>query len=39
LRREYNDERPKKWLGGLTPAAFALQSTTRMKTAHVTAGL
>ncbi len=38
-RREYNDERPKKGLGGLTPAAYALQLTTRMKTAKVTAGL
>jgi putative transposase len=37
-RREYNDERPKKGLGGLTPAAFALQLTTRMKAAKVTAG-
>jgi putative transposase len=38
-RREYNDERPKKGLGGLTPAAFALQLTTDTKTAKVTAGL
>ena len=38
-RREYNDERPKKGLGGLTPAAYALQLTTSMKTAKVTAGL
>jgi putative transposase len=37
-RREYNDERPKKGLGGLTPAACALQLTTRLKTAKVTAG-
>ena len=27
-RREYNDERPKKGLGGLTPAAYARQLTT-----------
>jgi len=38
-RREYNEERPKKGLGGLTPAAYASQLTTRMKTAKVTAGL
>jgi putative transposase len=38
-RRAYNDERPKKGLGGLTPAAYALQLTTRVKTAKVTAGL
>jgi len=38
-RREYNEERPKKGLGGLTPAAYALQLTTRTKTAKVTAGL
>jgi putative transposase len=38
-RREYNDERPKKGLGGLTPAAFALQLTAQTKTAKVTAGL
>ena len=25
LRREYNEERPKKALGGLTPAAYARQ--------------
>jgi putative transposase len=37
-RREYNDERPKKGLGGLTPAAFALQLTADTKTAKVTAG-
>ena len=24
-RREYNEERPKKALGGLTPAAYAMQ--------------
>jgi putative transposase len=24
-RREYNEERPKKGLGGLTPAAYAVQ--------------
>ncbi len=38
-RREYNEARPKKGLGGLTPAAYALQLTTRTKTAKVTAGL
>jgi putative transposase len=38
-RREYNEERPKKGLGGLTPAAYAQQLTARTKTAKVTAGL
>lgn len=38
-RREYNDERPKKALGGLTPAAYARQLTTGAKAAKVTAGL
>jgi transposase InsO family protein len=38
-RREYNDERPKKALGGLTPTAYAQQLTTRSETAKVTAGL
>ena len=38
-RREYNDERPKKVLGGLTPTAFARQLTTAAKVAKVTAGL
>lgn len=38
-RREYNDERPKKALGGLTPTAFAQQLTTGTKVAKVTAGL
>jgi transposase InsO family protein len=38
-RREYNEERPKKGLGGLTPAAYAMQLTARTKTAKVTAGL
>ena len=38
-RREYNDERPKKALGGLTPAAFARQLTIGTKTAKVTAGV
>ena len=38
-RREYNDERPKKGLGGLTPAAYALQLTSGTNTAKVTAGL
>ena len=37
-RREYNEERPKKGLGGLTPAAYAQQLTARTKTAKVTAG-
>jgi len=36
-RREYNDERRKKGLGGLTPAAFALQLTADTKTTKVTA--
>jgi hypothetical protein len=35
-RREYNEERPKKGLGGLTPAAFARQIT---KPSTVPAGL
>jgi len=38
-RREYNEERPKKGLGGLTPAAYARQLTATTKTAKVTAGL
>ncbi len=38
-RREYNEERPKKGLGGLTPAAYAHQLTATTKTAKVTAGL
>ena len=37
-RREYNEERPKKGLGGLTPAAYAAQLTKRTETAKVTAG-
>src|SRR5688572_3849526 len=36
-RREYNEERPKKGLGGLTPAAYA--KTLMNKTGTVTAGL
>jgi transposase InsO family protein len=36
-RREYNEERPKKGLGGLTPAQYAKQLTT--KRSIVTAGL
>jgi transposase InsO family protein len=36
-RREYNEERPKKGLGGLTPAAYA--KTLRRETSTVTAGL
>jgi putative transposase len=38
-RREYNEERPKKGLDGLTPAAYARQLTSKTKTAKVTAGL
>jgi putative transposase len=38
-RREYNEERPKKGLGGLTPVAYAQQLMARTKTAKVTAGL
>jgi putative transposase len=37
-RREYNQERPKKGLGGLTPAAYAQQLRARTKTAKVPAG-
>ena len=36
-RREYNEERPKKGLGGLTPAQYAKQLTE--KRSIVTAGL
>jgi transposase InsO family protein len=36
-RREYNEERPKKALGGLTPSAYARQLA--MKSATVTTGL
>ena len=36
-RREYNEERPKKGLGGLTPAAYATKRMTETRT--VTAGL
>ena len=36
-RREYNDERPKKALGGLTPAAYAKQLAAKSVT--VTTGL
>ena len=36
-RREYNEERPKKGLGGLTPAAYAKKLMTEPST--VTAGL
>jgi len=36
-RREYNDERPKKGLGGLTPAAYARRLIR--ETSTVTAGL
>ena len=38
-RREYNDERLKKGLGGLTPAAYPRQLTAKTKTAKVIAGL
>ena len=38
-RREYNEERPKRGLGGLTPAAYARQLTAKTKMAKVTAGL
>jgi putative transposase len=31
-RREYNEERPKKVLGGLTPAAYAKQLATKSTT-------
>jgi putative transposase len=37
-RREYNEERPKRSLGGLTPAAYA-QQLTRDEESKVTAGL
>jgi putative transposase len=36
-RREYNEERPKKGLGGMTPAAYGRQLLT--ETSTVTAGL
>ena len=36
-RREYNEERPKKGLGGLTPAAYARR--LMMQPSTVTAGL
>lgn len=36
-RQEYNEERPKKALGGLTPAAYARRLMTKPST--VTAGL
>jgi transposase InsO family protein len=36
-RQEYNDERPKKGLGGLTPAAYA--RTLMKETGNLTAGL
>src|SRR4051794_27637535 len=38
-RREYNEERLKKGLGGLTPPSYAQQLTATTKTAKVTAGL
>ena len=34
-RREYNEERPKKSLGGLTPAAYAMQLATKAATMTV----
>lgn len=37
--REYDEERLKKGLSGLTPSANAMQLTARTKTAKVTAGL
>ena len=36
-RKEYNDERPKKGLGGLTPSQYAKKLMTKLDT--VTAGL
>ncbi|MEO7149276.1 MAG: integrase core domain-containing protein, partial [Rhodanobacteraceae bacterium] len=36
-RREYNQERPKKGLGGLTPAAYATRLASKADT--VTTGL
>jgi transposase InsO family protein len=36
-RREYNEERPKKALGGLTPAAYAQQLA--MKAVNINPGL
>jgi putative transposase len=38
-RCEYNDERPKEALGGLTPSAYARQLTERTNRETVTAGL
>lgn len=38
-RREYNDERPKKALGGLTPTAYARQLMAGTEAVTVTAGL
>lgn len=38
-RREYNDERPKEALGGLTPTEYALQLTERGNREKLTAGL
>jgi putative transposase len=34
-RREYNEERPKKRLGGLTPAAYAQQLTEHRPAATI----
>ena len=31
-RREYNEERPKKALGGMTPAAYAVQLAQKAAT-------
>src|SRR5690606_41111768 len=33
-RREYNEERPKRALGGLTPAAYAAQMASKMIEIH-----
>lgn len=38
-RQEYNQERPKRGLGGLTPAAYAAQLTAQAETATVPIGL
>jgi putative transposase len=38
-QREYNEERPKKGLAGLTPAAYAEKLPLRQKSSHVNPGL
>ncbi len=38
-RQEYNHDRPKRGLGGLTPAAYAAQLTAKVETATVPTGL